>query len=91
MNDYLLFRLYGALASWGDIAVGNIRPSYGYPSKSSVIGLIAAALGVKRDKHEKQTELSKLLFSVRIGFPVLGSYSLACIPLIPAIRSILPQ
>jgi len=71
MNDYLIFRLYGALASWGDIAVGDIRPSYRYPSKSSVIGLIAAALGIARDKHEKQTELAKLFFSVKID--ALGS------------------
>ena len=66
MNDYLIFRLYGALASWGDIAVGDIRPSYRYPSKSAIIGLTAAALGVERDENEKQTELVKLLFSVRV-------------------------
>lgn len=71
MNDYLIFRLYGALTSWGDIAVGDIRPSYSYPSKSAVIGLLAAALGVERDEHEKQIELAKFLFSVRID--VLGA------------------
>lgn len=73
MKDYLLFRLHGALASWGDIAVGDIRPSYRYPSKSAVIGLIAAALGVERDEHDKQSELAKLNFSVRIdamGIPL---------------------
>lgn len=73
MKDYLLFRLHGALASWGDIAVGDLRPSYRYPSKSTVIGLIAAALGVDRDEHGKQSELSKLLFSVRtdcMGSPI---------------------
>lgn len=66
MKDYLLFRLHGALASWGDIAVGDIRPSYSYPSKSAVIGLLAAALGCKRNENEKQAELAKLVFSVRI-------------------------
>jgi CRISPR system Cascade subunit CasD len=71
MNDYLIFRLYGALASWGDIAVGVVRSSYRYPSKSAVIGLIAAALGVERDEHDKQTELAKLIFSVRVD--VAGS------------------
>lgn len=71
MNDYLVFRLYGALASWGDIAVGVVRPSYRYPSKSAVIGLIAAALGVERDEHDKQSELAKLIFSVRVD--VMGS------------------
>jgi CRISPR system Cascade subunit CasD len=73
MKDYLVFRLYGALASWGDIAVGDIRPSYRQPSKSAVIGLIAAALGVKRDEDVKQAELFKLLFSVRVdvsGTPI---------------------
>jgi CRISPR system Cascade subunit CasD len=66
MKNYLLFRLYGALASWGDIAVGDIRPSYRYPSKSAVIGLIAAAMGIKRDEQDKQSELAKMLFAVRV-------------------------
>lgn len=51
--DYLLFRLYGPIASWGEIAVGEIRHTANYPSKSAVIGLLAAALGIKRDESEK--------------------------------------
>jgi len=66
MNDYLIFRLYGAMASWGDIAVGNIRPSYRQPSKSAIIGLLAAAVGIRRDEGVKLQELYKLLFSVRV-------------------------
>ncbi len=69
MNDYLVFRLYGPLCSWGDISVGDIRPSYSYPSKSAIIGLVAAALGVKRHEQEKQKELTKLIFSVCINAP----------------------
>jgi CRISPR system Cascade subunit CasD len=38
MRDYLLFRLYGPLAAWGDIAVGEYRPSFAHPSKSAIIG-----------------------------------------------------
>jgi CRISPR system Cascade subunit CasD len=71
MNDYLIFRLYGALSAWGDIAVGEIRPSYRYPSKSAIVGLIAATLGIERDKYEKHAELSKLQLSVRVD--ALGS------------------
>jgi CRISPR system Cascade subunit CasD len=52
MQDYLLFRLYGPLASWGDIAVGEYRPSQGHPSKSAVLGLVAGALGVRRAEEE---------------------------------------
>jgi CRISPR system Cascade subunit CasD len=73
MRDYFIFRLHGALASWGDIAVGDIRPSYRCPSKSAVIGLIAAALGIERHEQIKQTELFKLSFSLRIdalGHPI---------------------
>lgn len=48
MRDYLVFQLYGPLASWGDIAVGETRPSSFAPAKSAVLGLIAAALGLRR-------------------------------------------
>lgn len=67
MNDYLLFHLYGPLASWGDIAVGEYRPSFAHPSKSSVIGLLAAALGIRRQEEERQKVLSDACsFAVRV-------------------------
>lgn len=52
--DCLLFRLYGPLASWGEIAVGENRHSAAYPGKSAIIGLLAAALGIKRDDRDGQ-------------------------------------
>jgi CRISPR system Cascade subunit CasD len=52
MRDYLLFRLYAPLSSWGDIAVGEIRPSWPYPTKSAILGLLAAAKGIRREQHE---------------------------------------
>ena len=48
MRDYLVFHLYGPLASWGDIAVGETRPSALTPTKSAILGLLAAALGIRR-------------------------------------------
>lgn len=48
MRDYLVFQLYGPLASWGDIAVGETRPSALTPTKSAILGLVAAALRLKR-------------------------------------------
>jgi CRISPR system Cascade subunit CasD len=47
-QEYLVFRLYGPMCSWGDIAVGEVRPSTMHPSKSAILGLVAAALGLKR-------------------------------------------
>ena len=32
--NYLVFRLYGPMASWGEIAVGENRHSARYPGKS---------------------------------------------------------
>ncbi len=58
-RDYLLFRLYAGLASWGDIAVGEVRPSFERPSKSALVGLLAAALGVRRHEEEAQRRLAE--------------------------------
>jgi CRISPR system Cascade subunit CasD len=59
MRDYLVFQLYGPFVSWGDIAVGEERPSGFVPTKSAITGILAAALGIKRpdtvrDDEERQ-------------------------------------
>ena len=59
MPDFLIFQLYGALASWGDIAVGEYRPSQGQPSKSAITGLLAAALGIDRENDAAHIELGQ--------------------------------
>ncbi len=67
MRHYLLFRLYGPMASWGDIAVGEYRPSFAYPSKSAILGLLAAAVGIRREAEDSHCELtSAYLFAVRV-------------------------
>lgn len=58
MPDFLTFQLYGSLASWGDIAVGEDRPSLGYPTKSAITGLLAAALGIKRYDEVRHAQLA---------------------------------
>lgn len=57
--DILLFRLYGPMASWGEIAVGESRHTANYPGKSAIIGLLGAALGIARDEEEKQQQLQQ--------------------------------
>lgn len=67
MQDYLLFTLYGPLVAWGDIAVGEYRPSFAHPSKSAIVGLLAAALGIRRDEEERQQSLAAAcFFAVRV-------------------------
>lgn len=47
-RDHLLFDLYGPLAAFGDVALGSERSVQPLPTRSGVLGLIAAALGVDR-------------------------------------------
>jgi len=61
VTDYLVFRLFGALSSWGDVAVGEFRPSAERPTRSAVLGLVAAALGIRRNEEERQLALSASL------------------------------
>lgn len=49
MPDYLVFTLTAALASAGDLAGHERRGSLGWPGRSAILGLLGAALGVKRD------------------------------------------
>lgn len=57
MTEYLLLRLYGPMASWGEIAVGESRHSAVHPSRSALLGLLGAALGINRDDDDKQKAL----------------------------------
>ncbi len=59
MQNYLVFQLYGVLASWGDQAVGGERPSGDHPSRSALLGLLAAGKGIARDQEGKHAELSR--------------------------------
>jgi CRISPR system Cascade subunit CasD len=83
MTDYLIFRLYGPMAAWGDIAVGEVRPSFAHPSKSAVLGLIAAALGISRGDESQHRRLAEGYgFAVRVdrvGMP-LSDYHTAQVP-----------
>ncbi|QJT08019.1 type I-E CRISPR-associated protein Cas5/CasD [Oceanidesulfovibrio marinus] len=59
MQRYLTFQIYGPMQSWGAVAVGEVRPSLPRPSRSGVLGLLAGALGIRRDEDERHTELDR--------------------------------
>lgn len=59
MTDFLLLTLYAPLASWGDIAVGEFRGSWDRPSRSAVLGLVAAALGLERENQDAHDALDR--------------------------------
>jgi CRISPR system Cascade subunit CasD len=67
----LMMQLAGPLQSWGASARFARRTSEPAPTKSGVVGLVAAALG--RDRREDLTDLAALRFGVRIdqrGTPI---------------------
>lgn len=55
--ETLIFQLQAPLSSWGEVAVGEYRPSAEYPSQSAIQGLLGAALGIARDDDAAQTAL----------------------------------
>lgn len=48
MPDFLTFTLYAPIAAFGAPAVGERRGSFERPSRSGVLGLVAACLGIDR-------------------------------------------
>lgn len=87
--QFLVFQLYGPLAAWGDIAVGEQRHSDAHPSRSAILGLVAAALGIRR---EQEADLKKISESLGVAVMVeaegewLRDYHTAQVP--PAKRKI---
>ncbi len=62
----LLLRLAAPLQSWGVDSKFETRKTNREPTKSGVIGLFAAALGLKRDDKKALEELAKLKFGIRV-------------------------
>ena len=55
--DYLVFQLQAPLSAWGETAVGEFRPTANYPSESALLGLLAAALGIRREDEDAHAAL----------------------------------
>ena len=62
----ILLKFAGPLQSWGTDSHFETRHTDYYPSKSAVIGMLAAAMGISRSDDESVRELDKLDFAVRI-------------------------
>lgn len=65
----VLLRLEGPLQSWATQSQFGVRDTDREPSKSGVIGLCAAALGVERDDTDRIKALADLEFAIRIDRP----------------------
>lgn len=65
----LLLRLVGPMQSWGTTSRFDQRDTGKEPSKSGVIGLLAAALGIDRENWDDLEPLTRLSMGVRHDRP----------------------
>lgn len=76
MAEYLVFSLVAPMGAFGDLAGHEQRGSTGWPGRSAILGLIGAALGVRRDDEAGQRALNdwRMAVSVLNQGPVLNDF-----------------
>jgi CRISPR system Cascade subunit CasD len=57
MKDYLILKLQGPMQAWGEHSFEGLRPSNYVPTRSAVIGLLGACLGIRREEKNRYKEL----------------------------------
>jgi CRISPR system Cascade subunit CasD len=83
MTQYLVFRLYAPLASWGEAAVGETRPTATHPGRGAILGLLGAALGIRREDDAGQKALGdsvSIAIKQRSPGTLLRDYHTAQVP-----------
>ena len=72
MRRFLILKLQGPMQAWGGHTFEDFRPSLAFPTRSALLGLLGACLGVRREDPAGQHDLSQSLrFAVRVD----GRYS----------------
>ncbi len=87
--QFLVFQLQAALAAWGDVAVGETRGSRDHPGESALIGLLGAALGVRREDEAAHAALRdgyRFAVGVVATGPLLRDYHTTQVPGRTALR-----
>jgi CRISPR system Cascade subunit CasD len=69
MKSTLLIQLAAPLQAWGESARFNLRPTQSTPTKSGVLGMVCAAMGIPRSDDKTLLKLNDLKFGVRIDRP----------------------
>ncbi len=66
MRDHLILKLQGVMQAWGEHSFEGLRPSTNFPTRSALIGLLAACLGIERNNRKQQQALAdSILYAVR--------------------------
>lgn len=77
MTHVLLFRLQAPMQAWGVQSYFGVRDTTRFPTRSGMIGLLCAALGLPRDAD--LSEFESLRFGVRVDRPgvMMRDYQIA--------------
>jgi len=71
MPSFLILRLDGPMQAWGTHTFEDFRPSNLYPTRSGLLGLLGACLGVERRDLAAQADLAASVhFTVRVDSQV---------------------
>ena len=77
----LLLQLIGPMQSWGTTSRFDVRETGKEPSKSGILGILAAALGIDRSNWKDLEPLTQLTMGVRHdrpGFPRIDLQTAGC-------------
>lgn len=59
MQDFLILKLAGPMQAWGGHTFEDKRPSHDFPTRSGLIGLLAACMGLDRRDSQAQSTLAR--------------------------------
>lgn len=77
MARYLILKLEGMMQAWGGHTFEDLRPSHDLPTRSGLLGLLAACLGLERRDRENQARLTQSVrFAVRVDQKTVANRSL---------------
>ena len=83
MAPYLVFTLCAGMAAMGELAGHERRGTLTWPGRSAVLGLVAAALGVRRDDAAGFARLETLRLAVGVlddGMPLRDYHTVETVP-----------
>lgn len=87
MRDFLIFQLSAAVASFGDVAGHERRGSWTWPGRSAILGLLAAAQGIRRDGDFAALEALRLAVAIfDTGAPLRDYHTVQTVPTAAAKR-----
>ena len=83
MGDYVTLALVAPMGSFGGLAGHERRGSGNWPGRSAILGLIGAALGIRRDDAEGQAALKTWRCAVSVlseGNPLQDFHTVQTVP-----------